>query len=106
MDPDESDTTDQRWLRSPTTILYGAIDRFLMLRVSGRGAHDALQGVLSCVSSLRDERYDSDMKEIRTRGGTEWDVIEAVFRLLKRRNLWLQPPRALQRGSELLSAVE
>lgn len=97
---------EERLARSPLGILYRQIDRFFMLRVAGRGAEDALRGVLSCVSSVRDTEYESDLKQIKLDGGSEWDVIEAIFRLLKRKNLWLQPPQALTRGSELLSGVE
>lgn len=91
---------------NPTTLLYRQIDRFLSLRVGGRGAEQALQGVLSSVKAIADDEYNKEIAYINVDGGNEWDLFEAVTRLLKRKNLWLQPPRALVKGEELLGAID
>lgn len=97
---------DIRMWQSPSTILYRQIDRFLILKVSGRGAADAMRGMMGCISSIRDTEYKSDIEKIRLNGGGDWDIFEAITQLLKRKNLWLQPPRGLVKGAELLGAID
>lgn len=102
---DQDRDLESAW-HNPTTLLYRQIDRFLSLRVGGRGAEQALQGILSSVKAIADKEYDDDIAYINADGGNEWDLYEAVTKLLKRKNLWLQPPRALVKGEELLGAID
>lgn len=101
----EDRESESPW-HNPTTLLYRQIDRFLSLRVGGRGAAEALQGIMSSVKAIADTDYNKDMAYISADGGNEWDIYEAITRLLKRKNLWLQPPRALVKGEELLGAID
>lgn len=102
---DASDDDVQRLALSPQYALYRAIDRFFACRVAGRGSTESLHAVLACVDSIRDERYDAEIASIGN-GAMEWDVMRCVLRLLRRKNLWLIAPRALQQGEELLAAIE
>lgn len=103
----EDEDAIQRFALSPNYALYRAIDRFFALRVSGHGAEQALQAVLTCIDSIRDTDYDNDIRSsMNGNGDYEWDVMRAVLRLLKRKNLWLNPPQALIRGQELLAAID
>src|SRR3972149_5596784 len=107
MSDEPSETESSPW-QTPATILYRQIDRFLFMRSAGRGGADALQGCLSIARTLPDLDgfFEGAMKDVRDSGGNEWDVFEAILALLKRSNLWLQPPRALVRGEELLGAIK
>lgn len=91
---------------SPTSILYGAVERYLILRVGGRGAEQALQGLLSIVHPILDRQFAEDMIRIRGDSCNEWDMFQAIVGLLRRKNLWLVAPRALMKGEELLGAIE
>lgn len=102
---EDTELTDRLAL-SPRYALYRSIDRFFQLRAMGHGGSEALHAVLTCIDSIRDGNYDEDMTTIRDGPSSEWDVMRAVLRLLKRKNLWLSPPQALRSGEELLAAIE
>ena len=107
MSDEPSEMESSPW-QSPATILYRQIDRFLFMRSAGRGGADALQGCLSIARTLPDADgwFNEQMVKIRDSGDSEWDIFEAILHLIKRNNMWLQPPRALVKGQELLGAIK
>ena len=95
---------------SPLDIIYRQVDRVLVCRIAGRGASEAMDGLMACIEPWKekDKLWDAEMKAIRdglVQGDAFWEAVKATIRFLSRLNLWAATPRHVEAGKEMMQSV-
>ena len=101
---------DRQEVRSPRSIVWNQLERVLEARSSGKEATEELSLLLALYDTIKDGEYAGDLGAIRRMKRPDKDAIfygtlEAGIRLLDRNNLWLKPPRAVEKGEEWGEAI-
>lgn len=92
----------------PESIIHGQLQSVLNARESGRGAGQAMSGLLVLVDTLKDDKWYEDLRERPDSEDPDdrfWYVIAAVVRLLERHHLWTKKRREVEEGEEFREAL-
>ena len=91
---------------SPRDIIYMQIRQVLISRSRGSDAAEDMVGLMALIDPWKDEKWDEEMRVIKEeRADSFWNTLEAVVRLLSRKNLWATTPRQIEEGKELSQAI-
>lgn len=97
----------QQFPSSPRDIIYEQIRRVLWSHSRGLEAAEDMAGLLALVEPWKDEDWAKDLNRINEaeNGDILWDTLEAVVKLLSRKNLWASAPRTVMEGKEFAEAL-
>lgn len=93
---------------SPMSLIYKQIDRVLLSRMTGQGAHQAISGLVSLVEPWKDDIWEKDMDSLVAEdieSAVVWDIVQAVIRLLSRKSLWIPDRQETAYGDEFLGSL-
>ena len=98
----------QQFPASPRDIIYEQIRRVLQSHSRGVVAAEEMAGLLALVEPWKDENYYEDLGRIKESddGDIFWENLEAVVKLLSRKNMWASAPRTVMEGKEFAEALK
>jgi len=92
---------------SPRDIIYEQIRRVLISNSTGLKAAEEMSGLLALIEPWKDAHWFEDIERVRgsENGDILWQTLEAVVKLLSRRNMWASAPRTVPEGKEFAEAL-